>query len=238
MITTKTSIRELVEINPANAHLFWRFGIFTPQDFGIDVAASRGMVDAHFLVDVLNYYNEFEELDPVKLKSYPLPVLVDYLEKSHQYYINKKLPEIEQTLTYFVSSSHEKPGLWGLVELFYLDYKKSLTDHFDLEEKQLFPYGIALDDFKKGKINFEELVAIKKSFSTDEFMRQHMHGDHELELLRNTIRTFTVKKEMKSSYSILFNQIASLEQDLNIHSQVEDEVLIPKIKEWETKLFI
>ena len=68
---------------------------------------TKAGVDCDFFIQVINIFGSETELPIEQLKSFPIPIILDYLEKTHRYYLNKKLLEIEQSITNLQSQSPE-----------------------------------------------------------------------------------------------------------------------------------
>ena len=68
--------------------------------------------------------------------------LVPYLEKSHKYYVAKRLPHIEHHLD---AIAQKLSGRIGMVFIsFFKEYKQEVVAHFLHEEKEVFPHIAAL----------------------------------------------------------------------------------------------
>ena len=71
--------------------------------------------------------------------------MVDYLKRSHRYYISKRFPEIEQTI---INIKRQEPTLLvNFLDRFLHQYKEDLINHFEIEEKILFPYALKLYNY-------------------------------------------------------------------------------------------
>ena len=98
-----------------------------------------------FLVDLLSCFNDVEQLESIQFEIYEIPVLVDYLKRSHRYYISKRFPEIEQTVENI--KNQEPTLLVSFLDRFVRQYKEDLINHFEIEEKILFPYALKLYNY-------------------------------------------------------------------------------------------
>jgi len=232
MITKETAISALLDINPITMNMFQRYGLSTEQNVPIQSIVDDRMMDVDFFIDVLNCYSEIESFNKNKYSKYSVPVLLDYLIKSHSFYRNKKLLEIEETVCQLLVTNNDSFNLPQLFHLFFNGYKYELLSHFDLEEKELFPYAKALNALAKGR-NCKLPI-----YSLEKFEKQHDESERKLKALRNKITMFKPHESDRSTFLVLLSQINSLEKDLHIHAQIEDLVLVPKLLDIEKQIGI
>ncbi|MDX1652814.1 MAG: hypothetical protein R3277_10005, partial [Brumimicrobium sp.] len=84
--------------------------------------------------------SDSEAFDPEMFYQFSMNDIFSYLKASHQYYLNTVMPKIENVLFQLMSALQEdnresKVFLNGIY-----NYKRSLQEHIDLEEKILFKY--------------------------------------------------------------------------------------------------
>jgi regulator of cell morphogenesis and NO signaling len=229
MITRETSIKASVELNQFNQSVLFRYGIYTRQELSIEKAATDLMINPDFLVDVLNCYSDISVFEIKKFESYSVPVLIEYLQKSHDFYRFKKLLEIEQSVFNLMIGRIGSYNSVSLISLFYTEYKKELLNHFSLEENILFPYGKALSKAKSCPEAYEIAVASSKKHSIKDFEESHKESHDELDRVRESLGLFRPSKSDESALRVLLDQFKSFETDLYLHSLIEDEVLVPKL---------
>lgn len=235
MITKETSVRASIELNQLNEGILFRYGITGRHKLSVGTAANDHVIDSDFLVDVLNCY-EGSVYEIEKFKKYSIPVLLQYLEKSHTYYREKKLLEIEQSVFNLMIGRLGSFGAVNLISLFYTDYKKELIKHFDLEEKVLFPYAMALYNSNNNAASRLKAQTLSAQYSIKRFSEEHKESHKELDRVRESLRLFNPSKSDESALRILLDQFKSFETDLYLHSLIEDEILVPKLLELEKGL--
>ncbi len=236
MITKETSVRVSVELNNINEGVLYRYGIYAKPELTIGKAASDSMINPDFLVDVLNCYGEVTEFELVKFQQYSIPVLIDYLQKSHTFYRFKKLLEIEQSVFNLMIGGTSSKQTLSVISVFYTEYKKELLNHFDLEEKTLFPYGKALEKADNSFGDYVNAVVLSQEHSIKNFADSHHDSHCELERVRESLRLFNPSKSDESLLRVLRDQFKSFEKDLYLHALIEDEVLVPKLLKLEKNL--
>ena len=169
-----------------------------------------------------------------QLRTFPSTVILDYLVKTHRYYLNKRLPEIEQQLTQLSSSPGELSETLASV---FSWLQKNMEKHFRIEEKSLFPYIEALEKVKNNENRLIDLKETYKDFTVQRFIETH-HDEVEnkiSEIKKYIVRSLSTMEEL-FPYRILLLKLDQLEKDLRLHAQVEDDVLVPMALEWEKEL--
>ncbi len=195
-----------------------RYSIEKGSDF--DTLLANEEINTDFFIQLITIFNSEHELPIEQLKSFPLPVILDYLEKTHRYYINTKLNEIEQSITNLQKRIPENELLPFLVSFFEW-VKQNLIFHIQMEEDQLFPYIKALI----------AQVPVPATFSIQTFIDSHTDT---IELQMSEVKKHIVRAQQTASeifpFRILLKQMNDFEKDLRIHAKIEDEVLIPLAK--------
>ena len=138
MFSTSYSPKEITNHNRNIEHLFYRYNISTSSQSTIEEISIENELNSDFFLDLVRCYNDYENIKSIDFVSYRIPVLIDYLEKSHKYYINKRLPEIEQCLDKLIQQ--ESNPLIFVVLKFFEEYKVDLINHFSIEDNLIFPY--------------------------------------------------------------------------------------------------
>ena len=191
-------------------------------------------IDPDFVLNVLKCFDASEKEIVQSLSPFSIEAVMEYLRKTHDYYLNTKLPEIDQTI-YFLKKdfSESHPILVILSELF-TKYKSLLVQHIRNEEEFLFPYIDYL------RMNTDAEAELGKEYynkySIQQFMSDHNDPEDGLTKIRGVILNHSQVKEDVMPFQIFLNQIENFERDLRTHAIIEDSVLLPKAIELEKKL--
>jgi len=185
-----------------------------------------------FIATLLRVFEEklfnAREFDPFSLE-----LIVDYIQRTHIYYLEKKLPEIEQSI--LLLSGHygsQHPILIALQNFFRL-YVQDLSEHIQAEETYLLPYIEQLREAGHTPADFSRFLIARRDYSIDRFLNDHHDTEDELKNIRQTIRLYAPPQDNESLYRILLMQLQVFEQDLCVHAHIEEEVLIPKAQQLE-----
>ncbi|HVD98754.1 MAG TPA: hypothetical protein VNB90_11170 [Cytophagaceae bacterium] len=233
MITKNDKVSEIINQNKSLSSVLERFGI-GERDYHktIEQAGRELNTDPEFMIEIIKAFDQENNPDKKVLMKFPVETILDYLKKTHHYYLEKKIPEIELSLHDIIRRYKGNNVLFTLGNLF-MAYKKKLTDHIRSEEKELFPYIEFLVEQLRGE--FEYKSAHKKifSFSIDHFEASHTNVEEDIQRTRETIVRYSPEQHFAMSYRIFLNQLELFEKDLHRHSIIEDEVLVPKAQQLE-----
>jgi regulator of cell morphogenesis and NO signaling len=224
---------------PDNSYLFTQvMQRYTPNSFQAngyfnDIPLQEG--HSAFLSALLRSFEEktfcASEFDP-----FPIEIVVDYIQRTHGYYLQKKLPEIEQSillLSGLYTSSHP---ILAALQNFFRRYCLDLTTHINEEEKDLLPYIVLMRNAAAGTRFLSEYVFAAQQYSIARFLNDHHDTEDELRDIRDTIRLYQPPVTNESLYRILLSQLEAFELDLHVHAHMEESVLIPKALTIETEL--
>lgn len=179
-------------------------------------------VDTYTFLAVVNFtINGYKEYDNASRLS--LPTLLHYLKASHAYYIDFQLSFIRKEL---VEALDESDNLARLILKLYDEYAHSITNHMKYEEKAVFPYVQSLID-----------GAAPVNFDIETFSKHHVQIDMKLKELKNIIIKYLPSDGLHNNQlSATLYDIYNNEEWLNLHSQVEEEIFIPAVRNQERKL--
>ncbi|MDE6555778.1 MAG: hemerythrin domain-containing protein [Duncaniella sp.] len=163
------------------------------------------------------------EIDPEKLERSSASDIATFLLNSHHYYLNYKFPHIRANLIEAFDPAHADINP---ILLSYFDrYISKVENHFRYEEEVVFPY---VGQISEGKS--------PQDYSIDHFTRRHDHEvEDSLDEMKNIIMRYYNTSIPYRMYDVLVD-IFNCEEDLALHSRIEDEMLVPRIKLLEKNL--
>ncbi len=211
----------LVQTNHDLLPVIHRFGI--RLGFGnktVNDLCDQFGVNTDFFLAIVNTFHNKNFFPKQKLLAFSPLLLVDYLKKTHAYYIEYSLPRIEKLIHRLLQSTPVQNSEMKMIETFYLAYKKKLLEHFKEEETEVFPL-------------VEKLVLHPEELESDifdlNFEEEHQHVDFELDDLKNLILKYLVPEYDVLVCNKLIHEIYHYEKDLRDHSRIEDAILIPQV---------
>lgn len=186
-------------------------------------------IEPEFMRALLGVFDSRQSFKAEDFNIFSLGVIVDYLTKTHDYYLDRKLLEIEQSIHLLVRAYPDTHPLLLLLNNFYTDYKRHLTNHIEQEEEELFPYILKLENLTDEEFMGPPIISVQQ------FMEMHHNTEEDLEEVRKIILHYSPPADNQTMYRILLSQLEVFEKDLAIHALIEDEVLLPRALELEKK---
>ncbi|MCM1522524.1 MAG: hemerythrin domain-containing protein [Muribaculaceae bacterium] len=216
------SVVSLIEADYDILPLLSRFSL--PLGFGGEtiarLCAASGIHPDVFLLIVNFILNG--EIDVERMRRVSPLEVARFLHKSHDYYLNYKLPHIRSNLLSSLDPVHK--DINPIIVKYFDDYVESVKAHFEYEEKVLFPYVERLVRGDKGM-----------EYSADTFAHHHDHDvEDKIGELKNIILRYYTTSVPFKMYDVLVD-IYNCEEDLKEHSDVENRILVPLIKRLEPK---
>lgn len=225
LFSSDSRLSDLVTAHPSLLAMLTRLGI--SLGFGdrsiADVCESSG-VDAEFFLLICNVYT-FNNYVPstATILGTDMRDLVPYLEKSHQYYVDKRLPHIERHLD---AIAKELEGRIGQVFLsFFKEYKNEVEAHFAHEERDVFPHIRALMSGKRDT-----------TYSIREFIHTHSDIEGKLDDLLNIVFKYLPPQVDDDNVLDVVYDILRLSEDLKKHTFIEEKIMVPLVKHLENAI--
>jgi regulator of cell morphogenesis and NO signaling len=213
-----------------------RFGI--RLGFGdeiVEEVCKKHGINAEFFIEIMNTYHDPDYFPKEKFLDFPLPLIVDYLKKTHQYYYTYYIPEIEKLLNQLITSAPGESNL-SLLTKFYLKFKQELHEHLQYEDKFTFPYVLNLHNIYTNLNSAvdKETLPVK---SIIEFEETHNEVDSKLLDLKNIIIKYLHAAYDDSICNSLISMLFDFEDDLRDHARIEDKIMVTKVLQIEKQIF-
>jgi regulator of cell morphogenesis and NO signaling len=238
LFTESTKMADLIHDNYLLLPILNRFDIHLGfGDRTVAEVCSLQEVNVVFFLEIINSFNDHDYFPQTHLQSFPLKLIINYIQKSHKYYVEYKIPQIETLINQlgFLADLKTK-NAFHLIEKFYKEYKEELIEHIQNEEKNIYPYVLSIDEaFLSGKIE-ESLKNRIKEYSINKYAKEHNNIEDKLYDLKNIIIKYLPPSNDYTLSNTLLVELFRLERDLNDHSRIEDKVLIPKVQHIESVL--
>lgn len=194
----------------------------------VNEVCEKQNIDADTLLENILQVAQSENNGSIDFNSWPLDLLVDYIEKTHHRYVEEKtnvlIPFLDK-LCKVHGANHSE--LFRINELF-IGCAGELAQHMKKEELVLFP-------FVKRMVKTKESDGIlhQPSFGTVSnpiAMMMHEH-DNEGERFREIAaltNNYTPPADACTTYRVTFSMLKEFEQDLHKHIHLENNILFPK----------
>lgn len=217
---------DLIIANPVLLQVMEFFGMNnTIGDKTVEQVCGEEEMNVDTFIIISNLYSGFypDRTDILKLSG-DIPVIVAYLQKSHQFYMEDKYPEIKNLIAQLYK--HNNHAQIEILENFINDYFKEVFEHFEYENKIVFPSFIRLAT--QGDASGD--------LGNSSGIYQEHHSDIETKLadFRNLLLKHIPIDNAQSLKRKILNCLFDFEFDLNVHSKIEEIILMPLISELES----
>lgn len=191
-------------------------------------------IDLDFFLEIINSFHHKHYFPKKHLQGFSISLIVDYLRKSHEYYLKSKIPELSDLLQRITALPANDPGnSFSLIDSFFNEYRSELEIHIEREEDKVYPYVFRIENAFIEKKADREIVESIHEYSIDDFERDHDNVEDKLLDLKNIIiKYLPVPVDPELSQSIL-SELFRLEADLRDHARIEDKILVPKVRYME-----
>ena len=200
---------ELLEQDPVLIGVFTRMGLkFGYGDASVEeVCTAQGIDSYTFLIICKVYLNADYRPGREELDKADLSVIVTYLSRSHQYYINVALKDLAASIgrMMFPCEDPHQKVIWK----FFTNFRDELVKHFNYEETEVFPF---VDD-PSGR------------FAIGSYEEDHSGVEETLEDLKNLVMTHLPKNADQQEAFRVLSGINVLEADIRRHILLEETAL-------------
>lgn len=200
-----------------------------------DVCQSKGL-DIDFIENELNIILESKDGNSIDFKSWPIDLLIDYIEKVHHRYIEEKSLVLFMYLDKLcrVHGNHH-PELIEINRLF-TNSVEELAKHMKKEELILFPY---IRKLVTASLTNQPIV--KPHFGTINNPIAMLHHEHDTEgerfrTIAQLTNDYNPPSDACETYKVTFAMLKAFEDDLHKHIHLENNILFPKAIMLEERL--
>lgn len=237
LISEKIKLADVVHLDYQIVPVINRFGIqFGFGDKTIEEICNIKGINLDFFLEILNAFHD-EDYKPNKnWRNFSFEYIIDYLLKSHEYYNNIQMPYIEKLIDKLLWSDISEEKNKDLLKNFFNEYRKEINTHTKYEENEIYPYIVEVENsFKKNNITSKIKKKILKH-RINKYAEEHNDIDTALLDLKNIIIKYLPPPDNPDIMNKILAGIFQLEKDLKDHTNIENQVLIPKVKELETEI--
>ena len=196
-----------------------RFGI--PLGFGeksINEVCRQFGIDADTFLTVINYVKDGADNSPQRVERVKVDSVLAYLKRTHAYFLGYLFPNIRFLLLNAIDCSIQNE-LPFLVLKFFDEYVEEVRKHMEYEETTVYTYV--------EKLVGGEFVSIDSSHLLS---RHHEAIESKLKELKNLFMQYYPQTDINEKLNAVIVSIYQAEEELSIHSMVEDNIFLPAVK--------
>jgi regulator of cell morphogenesis and NO signaling len=204
-----------------------RFGIqLGLKDKTVETICREKNINTDFFLAIVNTFSNEDYFPQDELISFSPLEIIEYLKRTHRYYLNYVVPKLDVQLQQLIDSrTSENQGL-QMVSQFYKKYTEELKEHIDYEEKKVFPY-------------IEKMVVTNKTeenYTIISFEKEHTNVDEKLNDLKNLIIKYLTPDYNENLCNEFLITLFRFERDIYDHARIEDVILLNQAAAIEEKL--
>lgn len=225
-----SKLAEIIINHPYVILMLEHFEILLPvQDLTIKQICEKYNINETIFIAFTNLYCNKKGIPALKLTADDAVSITRFLAASHRYYSELIYPEIMQLIEDMSKQNNHRE--MKLVSVFFADYFKEVTTHLDYENQIFHPYVNCLVARDKGVEHVENQV----DYSVSQYQVRHDDIEMKLADLKNLLIKYLPTYNDQLIRRKLSFLLSELEFDLNIHSKIEELILIPLAIELENK---
>lgn len=198
--------------------------------------AEKLNLDPNILMEEIKSVKEQKSNDNSDYKSWPLDLLVDYIEKKHHRYVEERIPVLKQYLEKLCRVHGQRhPELFEITDHF-IASSNELTMHMNKEELVLFPAVRNMVNAKR-----KDMPVDRPHFGTVKNPIKMMMAEHEIEgdrfrRINELSNNYNPPSDACNTYRVTFSLLKEFEEDLHQHIHLENNILFPKAETLEQEL--
>lgn len=222
---------EIIQHNPYLILLLEHFGINSIlQDKSIKEVCEEIELNTDLFLTFANLYNGNKHKLSFSFSFNNTNSILDYLKNNHKYYLKEIYPSILSTIKKVANINKQKEV--EMLELFFIEYFNEVIEHLEYENKVVFPYILNLyKQIESKKYNPKD-----SDYSVKVYKDHHNNIEEKLTDLKNLLIKYLPYDNDHTIRRELLFKLFELEYDVNIHSKIEDSLLIPLVSNMEDHL--
>jgi regulator of cell morphogenesis and NO signaling len=231
MIVPDMKVSDIIMKNYYLILMLENFGInLNVQEKKINQICLENDVNVEVFLTFANLYNGIKYTPSNEFTFDDLQTIIGYLKKCHEYYLDEKYPRIQRYIKR-IQELNDLPEI-KLIDVFFNEYFNEVKAHLDYEDRVVFPYIISLFNELKQQTRSKD----GNAYSVTEYKDHHDDIEVKLTDIKNLlIKYLPQKNEQRERRKLVFS-LFELEYDLNIHTQIEDSILVPLVEKMEMQL--
>ena len=231
MIVPDMKVSDIIMKNYYLILMLENFGInLNVQEKRVLQICQENNINVEVFLTFANLFNGIKYTPSNEFTFDDLQTIIGYLKKCHEYYLEEKYPKIQRYIKQ-IQELNDLPGI-KLIDVFFNEYFNEVKTHLDYEDRVVFPYITSLFTALKQQTPSKD----GDTYSVTEYKDHHDDIEVKLTDIKNLlIKYLPQKNEHKERRKLVFS-LFELEYDLNIHTQIEDSILVPLVEKMELQL--
>jgi len=199
------------------------------KDKSIQTVCREEGIDLNFFLNLAKWFHERDYFPGETLMNHPVKWLVKYLRSTHSCYIDYQIPRIESEIIQIENTDQASSKNMQLMLKFFREYISEFTTHINLEEEEIFPYILELEENLNRDKPDPKFLEKAQNYTIRDFLDEHSDIEEKLTDLRNILLKYLAPPSNNCMFTNILIEIFRLGKDLNDHTILEENVLIPQV---------
>lgn len=190
IISSNTKLSQIIIDDPTILSVLSRFGILLGVgDMTIEQICQQKKMNVVFFTTILNTFRDPDFFPEKILYSFEAHLIVDYLKKTNQTYLQFQLPNIERHLHLLISKSDAQNSNLLIIMKFFSEVKAQLMKRIDDDKNRWFPEILALENSEGNKVESTVRAFDESNDSIEDKINDlismfvvHLTGDYDINL--------------------------------------------------------
>lgn len=228
IISAETKLSQIIIEDPSILSVLNRFGIsLGVGDLTIEQICNKKDLNTTFFTTILNTFRDPNFFPEKTLYSFRAHLIVDYLKKTNQSYIQFQLPNIERHLSLLISKSDSTGSNLLIIMNFFREVKAELMQRIYDDDNRWFPEIMALEQqcdtvpdspLSTHGIDTQDAIEDKVNDLISMFVI-HLKGDYDMNLGQAVLLALdSIKKDIVQNNRIRLRILLPLYQALITNS--------------------
>jgi len=231
-------IKDLVSENHNFASVLHFFGIrfYQNPEVTLEEVCHEKSIDLRSVVKGLEAANfRTAPLLDGHLHDLPVELLIAYLQKAHRSFIRHKLPYMSELIAQIAPERFDHPEIAKDLKFVFPIFAEDFVQHIYEEEKNSFGHIEMLQKAASGDFDPCTLFESLQGCSIEKMMEEHLEDDDEMQGIRELTNNYEVTPGTGIYTKVVYKELQNFEEDLKVHSCIENDILLPKAAELERK---
>lgn len=169
-----------------------------------------------------------ETIRSKKWNDEPLSAVLNYIVEKHHAYCRQQIAAIEPVLAEVMRQHGEKHPELKRVKSLFAKFSIELLRHLVKEEEMLFPYIARMEEAANRGEALPRPAYGTIANPVRMMMMEHDASSEDFKQIRRASNNYECPPDATPDYQKVYQALTELEQDLQIHSDLEDKVVFPR----------
>jgi len=236
-IHSQMKMIDLISINYEILIVLQRLKIpFGFKDKNVAMVCEENNVDVNFFLALSQWFHERNDFPDELFKGFPPHRLVSYLQETHSYYMSFQIPRLQKDIEELSNITNFTDQSAQLMTRFFMTYISEFLLHLEMEEKTVFPYILDLEKVVKEDGDIAKFNKKYQDYSIGKYLVEHTGLEEKAFDLQNILLKYVPPSVNSSRFTNLILELYKLGEDLKDHTKLEENALVPAVKDLEAAL--